>query len=179
MKIRKYFMNNYIIAILSLVIMYVFLGYMCFITKQYLGLFALFIVAVKLLNRRIVLYEDKIKIIQGYKKIEIEFDLIKSLRIGDYKPKFSRFSIPAIYAKMKDNKVKIFYHTSYSREAMNEIIRYALKKNNMINLDSNINALIRNEESEYDIKNRKKEKQTFIVMIVAIMIAIIYSKLGK
>ncbi|EKQ57604.1 MULTISPECIES: hypothetical protein [unclassified Clostridium] len=179
MKIRKYFINNYIIAILSLVIMYGFLGYMFLITKQYLGLFVLFIIAVIVLNRRIVLYEDKIKIIQGYKKIEIEFDFIKSLRIGDYKPKFSKVSISAIYVKMKDNKIKIFYYASYSRESMNEIIGYALKKNNMIKFDSNINELIRNKESEYDIKNQKKEKQTFILMIVAIMIAIIYFKLGK
>ena len=158
MKIRKHFIKNYIIAILSLVIMYGLLGYMFFISKQYLGLFALFIIEVILLNRRIVLYEDKIKIIQGYKKIKIEFDLINSLRIGDYKPKFSKWSIPAVYAKMKDNKVKIFYYTSYSTESMKETIGYALKKNNMINLDSNIKALISNKESEYDIKNRKKSK---------------------
>ncbi len=177
MRIRKYFMNNYIIVVLSIVIMYGFLGYMCFIIKQYLGIFLLFIMAVMLLNRRIILYEDKIKIIQGYKKIELEFDLIDSLRIGDYKPKLSKESIPAIYAKMKDNKVKIFYYTSYSRESINEIIVYTLKKNNMIKFDSNINALIRNKESEYDIKNRKKEKQTLILMIVAIIIAVIYSKI--
>ncbi|NRT80612.1 hypothetical protein [Clostridium beijerinckii] len=179
MKIRKYFINNYIIVILIFVIIYGFLGYMFFIAKQYLGLFVLVILAVLLLNRRIVLYEDKIKIIQGYKKIEIEFDLIKGLRIGDYKPKFSKGSIPVVYAKMKDNKVKIFYYTSYPRKSMNEIIVYALKTNNMIKFDSNIKALIRNEESDYDIRNRKKEKQSFILMIIAIIITVIYSKLGK
>jgi hypothetical protein len=61
-------------------------------------------------------------------------------------------SIPAIYANMKDNNVKIFYYTSYSRESMNEIIGYVLKMNNTIKFDSNINSLIRNKESEYHIK---------------------------
>jgi len=88
-------------------------------------------------------------------------------------------NIPAIYAIMKDRNTKIFYYSSYSRESIIEIINYATKKNNGINLDSNIKAIIKNEDSKYDIKRKKDEKQTIILMIVAVIITIIYVKFIK
>jgi hypothetical protein len=176
MKIGVYFIKNYMIPILIIIVMYGAFGYVFIMTKQYLGILALVFIAVLLLNRRIILYKDKVIVIQGYKKIEIEFSTLESLKIADYRPKFSHVGMPAIYAILKDSKQKIFYYSSYSRESIIEIINYAITKNSMIKLDLNTKELISHKESKYDIKKRKDEKQTLILMVVAIIITIIYAK---
>jgi hypothetical protein len=178
-KIRVYFIKNYIIQILVLVVMYGAIGYGCVLTKQYFGVFIVSILGFILLNRRIILYQYKIKIIQNYKKIEIRFDTIESLKIADYKPKFSKANIPAIYVSMKDGITKIVYHSSYQKESIIEIINFIIKKNKNIYLDSNVEAIINNRESKYEQKRKMDERQTIMLMIVAVIITIIYAKFGR
>lgn len=174
MKIRRYFINNYIIAIVSIVFMYGIFGYFCFISKAYIGIFGMVIFAFLILNRKMILYEDKIMIFEGFRRTKIEFNSVKSLKLDNYTPKLaSRVSVPAMHATMKDNKVNIIYYRAYSKESIIEIMECALKKNNRIKLDSNVKALIRKEESEYDIRIRKREKRTAILMTVVVVAIII------
>lgn len=179
MKVRTYFINNYIIQILFLVLMCSAIGYGCILSKQYLGVFTVTILGFILLNRRIILYENKMKIIQNYKNIEIQFDLIESLKINDYKPKFSKVSIPAIYVNLKGGITKIVYYSSYQKESLAEILNLIRKKNKNVFLDSNVEAIINHTESTYDQKRKADEKQTIILMVGAVILAVIYVKFGK
>lgn len=173
MKIRTYFIKNYILAILLFMTMYSIFGYCLFISKEYLGVLCMGIASFWILNRRIILYEDKIVVYNGFRRTKIEVDFVKRLKIGDYRPALSRDSIPTIFVNMKNDEKKRIYYNSYSRESIAEIIEHALKKNKNIKLDTNTKALIRNTESEYDIKIRKREKMTVVLMIISIVATII------
>lgn len=158
MKIRSYFVKNYMMPIAIVTVMYGILGYSLFISKEYLGVFCIVMCTVFILNRRIILYEDRIIVYDGFRRTKIEFNFVNSLKVSNYKSKLAKVgNIPTMFIKMKDNKIKrIYYYTVYSRESMIEIVEYALKKNRKIKLDPKIKALIRNEESEYDIRTPKK-----------------------
>lgn len=176
MKIKTYFPKFYFISILVISIIYGFFIYFLIWDKQYLYPLVIISIIVIAFNRRIIVYEDKLVIFQSYKKIIIPFDLIKSLGIYIHLPLLSRVSFPAIYVDLEDNKQKNFSHNSYSKKAISEIISYIITKNNSITFDSNIKALVNNEESDIDIYQRKEGKKVIIIMLIVIIIAIVYAK---
>jgi len=144
MKIRSYGVKNYMLRIVCTTVMYGILGYLFFMSKEYIGVFCILMCTIFILNWRIDLYEDKIIVYEGFKIKRIKFDFINSLDVGDYNPKFSKINnIPTMFVKMEDDKIRrIYYYNTYSRETMIEIVDYSLKRNGKIKLGSNIKAYI-------------------------------------
>lgn len=161
-------------SILIVAVMYGVIGYLLLLTKQYYGITILIIIVFLMFNRRINLYDDKIEVYQLYKKVNIRFDLIQSIKIADYKVRFSNATLPSLYLTLKDGKEKVVHHSSYAKESIIEIIEHILKYDNSIKVDSNVKALIGNEESEYDLKIKKDNKQTVNAMMVGLIVGIIY-----
>lgn len=146
MKVKSYFIKNYIVSIISITVMYGIVAYISILTKQYVGVFVIALLGLMLLNRRVILYEDRVVIFQLYKKLNIKFDSIKSFKVSEYKPMLSKVGIPTIYVKLKDKKKEVFFYSSYPRESIEEVIEFALKKNNMICVDSNIKSILKKED---------------------------------
>lgn len=183
MKVNRYFPKNFIKLLLSATIIFSATSYfMNLIFKFDLPISIvcnsiLIIGSVLIFNRRIILYEDRVIIIQMYKKIEIKFECIMSLNIQKYTPEMSNMSTDVICATLKHDMHEIFYYKPYERESIIEIINYAYRKNNNIKIDSNIEVLIGNKVSEYDLSQRteiKKEQIILAVFIIGMVIKMIY-----
>jgi hypothetical protein len=88
--VKRFFPDNYIIQILITLVMYGLIGYFAWVgTKQYFVVPILLGLSFYILNKRIYLYNDRVVIIQGFKKTEIDFAKVIAFSIGDFTPKFS------------------------------------------------------------------------------------------
>ena len=136
MKIQSYFPRFYAIFLLVIAVVYSIMAYIFIKNGFYIIIFVLLIIAIcniSFMN----LYDDKVVIIQFYQSITIKFDLIEKIEIGYY-----RESAPVIIFYIKNGKQKEFFYKLYAKEASIELIKYALKKNDNIKLDSKVKAFI-------------------------------------
>lgn len=137
MKIRTYFPRFYFILLLVIAVAYVILAYAFLKVGIYAGIFVpllvfIFICYVSWIN----LYDDRVFIFQFYQIYLLKFDQIEKIEISEYR------NTPVIYFKMKNGKRKKFYYKTYAKQTSTEIIEFALKKNTMIELDSQIKKLM-------------------------------------
>ena len=136
MKIQSYFPRFYAIFLLVIAVVYSIMAYIFIKNGFYIIILILLIIAIcniSFMN----LYNDKVVILQLYQLITIKFDLIEKIEIGYY-----RESAPVIIFYIKNGKQKRFFYKLYAKEASIELIKYALKKNDNIKLDSKVKAFI-------------------------------------
>ena len=136
MKIKSYLPRFYAIFLILIAIAYSILGYILINEGLYFGLIVLLLIAIAYINC-ISLYDDKIVILQFYEIIKFKFDLIDRIELGYY-----RESLPCIFFYFKKSKSKKLFYKFYTNEASIEIIKYALKKNNNIEIDAKVKAFI-------------------------------------
>lgn len=136
MKIRSYFPRFYALFLIIIAVTYSIVAYFFIKYDFYIAVFVLLIIAICYINS-VILYDDRIVILQFYQLIRIKFDLIEKIEFGNY-----REGIPAIIFYVRNGKRKVFFYKLYTKEASIEFIKYALKINNNIELDSKVKAFI-------------------------------------
>jgi predicted CopG family antitoxin len=71
----------------------------------------------------------------------------------------------------------VFYYKQYSKHSISEIIETAVERKKDIELCSNINALLKNEESDYDIYKRKQNMTTLIITVVVLIVIYVINQI--
>lgn len=137
MKIRTYFPRFYFVFLFVLAVVYAIFAYVFTKIGIFPEIFIPLLVIIFLAYLSWVhLYDDHIFIIQFYQISKIRFEQIERIEIGEYR------NAPVLYFQLKNGKRKRFFYRTYTKQPLIDIIETALKKNTMIELDTQIKKLM-------------------------------------
>jgi hypothetical protein len=128
---------------------------------------------------KIVIRDDYVMSVNGFIRIRIPYENIRSLRITDYRPKFSRGAVPVILINCNVIKAVPIYFRRYKEKDIVSVIDYLISKNLKIQVSNDITDLLNNKESTLMRKIKKDEKIQIIFILGAILLAALIYLLKK
>ena len=119
-------------------------------------IFVLFLLCL-IVNRRVVLGDDTIKVVSGFKSSKIELKDISSLKVETRRIGVSKVYVPAlvIHSVWSTEKPKYILYLVYKKSDICEIVNLILTRNSKVELDHEVELIINNQKSSAEIRFNK------------------------